>query len=513
MKPEQRRRFADWERRLAGGTDAETITAELLDSTLFRPEEWSATFERLWQARSAERKQSGSFYTPEPLVEAALGAAWPELPERPDDATLTVLDPACGTGNFLVAAAGRYLAERRPKRTNSKLKLLGVDLSPAALMVARKRLAVVAPDIEVEFHCADALTLTGLPPADLVAGNPPFVNLRMIASDTRTRLARRFRFATGRFNLFTLFMERAMTEWLKPDGIGCLVVPDRLLRNTQLAGFRNFLVRERELLNIVEPTPTERRFQAVVDCIGVIWRNRPPQRADYRYAAGDRMLPATGFPENLFARQAAVKAGNFPVVELGTIADIRDGIIQSKIGDVLFRHDAPHAECRKLLTGADIVPGRIEFHHRYVDYRPAFMRELERSRGGNGLRLRSPELFTRPKILSRQTADRIIAAFDRHGEYCYANTLHGIFPRTDGIDGEYLTLYLNSDHARDAYRALSGETGRVFAQIKIAILKRLPVVLPPPAVQRRIVSHCRRLAQARGDEAVASGIVFDDFNG
>lgn len=116
------------------------------------------------QARGNERKTSGSYYTPDALVQQLLDSALePVIAQRlaaaadPEAALLsiTVCDPACGSGHFLLAAAFR-LADRLARiRTGgtpggaeyrSALRdvvshcIYGVDLNPMALELARTAL-------------------------------------------------------------------------------------------------------------------------------------------------------------------------------------------------------------------------------------------------------------------------------------------------------------------------------------------------------------------------------------
>jgi len=131
----------------------------------------------------SERRASGSFYTPASLVreivraglEAALvsrlglsaGAAARWIHEglapnpAPDLRTLTVLDPAAGSGAFLLGALGELVALRcaageapvaAVKRDVLAHSLFGVDLTPTAVRLTELRLwlALVADDDTVD---------------------------------------------------------------------------------------------------------------------------------------------------------------------------------------------------------------------------------------------------------------------------------------------------------------------------------------------------------------------------
>ena len=113
-----------------------------------------------------ERKTSGSYYTPKSLVQELIRSALDHViedrvaknPERPVEALLSlrVVDPACGSGHFLLAAA-RRIAERvaalrsadgavTPQAYRHAMRevvarcIFGVDRNPMAIELARTAL-------------------------------------------------------------------------------------------------------------------------------------------------------------------------------------------------------------------------------------------------------------------------------------------------------------------------------------------------------------------------------------
>jgi N-6 DNA Methylase len=203
------------ERKLSGaffGDDAlEEIFARLLTSFRFSAREdsgtWSETaidpeilgkaFEALMAAD--ERKTSGAFYTPQRLVEhvtesALVAALAPEVDhsalrnllstgELPDPdirahllghvERLRVLDPACGSGAFLVHALER-LAELRLRlgeigtasairRRSLTASIFGVDINPMAVWLCQLRLWLA---IVIDSGDTDPMRITPLPNLD-----------------------------------------------------------------------------------------------------------------------------------------------------------------------------------------------------------------------------------------------------------------------------------------------------------------------------------------------------------
>ncbi|WP_435770996.1 HsdM family class I SAM-dependent methyltransferase [Nocardioides sp. SYSU DS0651] len=130
--------------------------------------------ERLARDDPAGRRARGAFYTPAALVEWVLDRALP--------ASGQVLDPACGTGHFLAAAARRIGARA----------VHGSDLDPEAVRIARLRLQAEDPtltDEEVarQVVVADGLTAWAGRTFDAVVGNPPFLGqLRRRTAGTAT---------------------------------------------------------------------------------------------------------------------------------------------------------------------------------------------------------------------------------------------------------------------------------------------------------------------------------------
>jgi hypothetical protein len=207
------------------------------------------------QATAETRKKMGMFYTPEPIAQyivahALDGAETGDPPHR--GGTRRILDPACGCGVFLSAAAVHLLKIGRTKGkatppSSVVEQLCGIDVDPEAVLIARRSLWLelltgLQGQIAVErdghgseepwelgqrlgkmICCGDALlgpTLTNAGSSfDVVLGNPPYRRElgakplldRLAASD----LGRKYR--TPRMDLWYYFAHRGL-ELLKPGG-------------------------------------------------------------------------------------------------------------------------------------------------------------------------------------------------------------------------------------------------------------------------------------------------------
>ena len=175
------------------------------------------------QGRAKARKESGSYYTADSLVQAVLDVslepvirkALAEHPEQPDRALLelTVVDLACGSGHFLLAAARRIATQvarvracgtpspqeyRRALREVVGSCIYGVDLNPMAVELCRVALwmeAVVPgqPLSFLEAHIRHGNALVGAVPGPLLSEGVPDQAWEAVEGDDKavaTRLKR-----------------------------------------------------------------------------------------------------------------------------------------------------------------------------------------------------------------------------------------------------------------------------------------------------------------------------------
>ncbi|WP_025324116.1 methyltransferase domain-containing protein [Deferrisoma camini] len=163
---------------------------------------------------SSTRKRLGAFYTDGAVVEFLV--AWgARKPRR------RVLDPSCGDGRFLEAAARRGVPE-----------LIGCDLDPEALAMAQQRLN--GADSDARWIRGDFFELSpaDLGSVDLVVGNPPYVRYQSFRGETRRRAltsaAEMGVRLTGLTSSWAPFLLHA-TRFLETGGDLAMVVPAELV--------------------------------------------------------------------------------------------------------------------------------------------------------------------------------------------------------------------------------------------------------------------------------------------
>lgn len=168
-----------------------------------------------------------------------------------------VLEPSCGDGAFLEAAATRFaeLGTRSPKIAS---QLLGIEIIPGEAERARSRLRgtlglrardmVQTEDFFGWWHANQARNV------DAVIGNPPFIRYQNFPEPHRTRamsIMKDIGLTPNKLtNIWVPFVVAAAAS-LRPGGRLALVLPAELLQVTYAAQLRSFLTDRFTRIDIV----------------------------------------------------------------------------------------------------------------------------------------------------------------------------------------------------------------------------------------------------------------------
>jgi type I restriction enzyme M protein len=210
----------------------------------------------------------GQYFTPRKIVEFILNLM------EPMESDL-ILDPACGSGGFLLQAL-EYFRLENPSESQSDVghwrnfaekKLFGIEINDEITRVAKMNMVlhddghsnIVGGDALSNFGHLAALNARIRPEAfDLVITNPPFgaqilasergylsgyelAHSEKVSGDARLRRGQKTE---------VLFIER-IWQFLKPGGRMAVVLPDGILTNRSLQYVRDFMVDRFRLLAIV----------------------------------------------------------------------------------------------------------------------------------------------------------------------------------------------------------------------------------------------------------------------
>jgi len=224
----------------------------------------------------AHRKEQGIYYTPTYIVDYIVKNTVGELlkNKKVKAKDLKILDPACGSGSFLIKAfdylynnlsAGKESKQYRIdsqgqysiKTEILKNNIYGVDLDQKAVEITKLNLLLKAAEknrrlpeeIDVHIKHGNSLindeTVAGLNAFkwkeefanimnkdgfDVVIGNPPYVKAR----DTKDPVTRKFIEESGQYktpykmwDLYIAFVEKGL-QLLKPNGVFAMIIPDTI---------------------------------------------------------------------------------------------------------------------------------------------------------------------------------------------------------------------------------------------------------------------------------------------
>lgn len=200
----------------------------------------------------ALKKARGAFFTPpaiaDYLAEWAVG----------NDKGARVLDPSCGDGVFLLAAA-RRLKELGASPCQLDSQVFGVDLHEPSLADATALLeengldAHLIPEDFFDIPTPDQLGCL-LPEMDAVLGNPPFVRYQEHAGEARRRSAqaalRQGIRLSGLASSWAALLVHACA-FLRPEGRLAMVLPAELLTVHYAEPIRRWLLQRFSSVNLV----------------------------------------------------------------------------------------------------------------------------------------------------------------------------------------------------------------------------------------------------------------------
>jgi hypothetical protein len=349
------------------------------------------------------RRARGAFDTPVDMARSTVDGALKACARR----VMTALDPAAGSGAFLVALAERDVREIR-----------GIELDPVAAAVAR--IAVPQAHITV----GDGLTVPE--ETDLLVGNPPFVPPERQDKHNREALRARLPWLRGRFDLAVPFAALAV-ERVRPGGGVGLVLPAPLMVQPYAQPLREIWVRRHRITALSPPMPFPGAQVGVV-LIHMLTEAGPAPLPDHGLSPAS-LLSLDGVPLQPNLRPgdpelvAQVRAQSDP---LGQHATVDTGVVShgSLGGKHALLHKTPAPDRVPYVDAKDLSNNRTL----WLEYRPEHMH-----------RPKSPALFSAPKVLVQRLRGQgpVRAWVDRAGLYA-GHTLTVVRPDDAAFSPELL---------------------------------------------------------------------------
>ena len=368
--------------------------------------------------------------------------------------------------------------------------LIGPDFyegKQISLLDEEERYRINAFDWEAEFP--EIMQAGGF---DAVIGNPPYG--AAFSGTIRHHLSSRFRVPVPIADSYVLFMLKSL-ELIRDGGVQSFIVPSPWLYMPSYFELRRRLLSDfafKRVMVFREPVFPK---ATVETCVEVVSRMKADGSKfvflevseDPRSLAGEAAelsqdqvhfregaliwYTNTGVEGALFRRIAEENP------RLSKLATIVCGLTPYRKGkgsppqtERIVAERAFDASCKEGETYRRYIMGR-DFHR----YRWAITKERWISYGDWLAEPRRKAPFDDPiKIVIRQTADLIVANIDTN-QFLSLKNVHNLRITNDTLAYQYLLGVLNSKLISWWYRRLIPEKGRVFAEVKVVNLKKLPV--------------------------------------
>ena len=207
-----------------------------------------------------QRGDRGEFFTPHPIVRLAVEMLAPKPNER-------VIDPACGSGGFLIAALA-YIQQNYPDASKPAYiqdNIAGIEFNPDVAFSAKLRL-VFEGGAGAEILCANTLLESATPDNsfDVILTNPPFGSKGKVEDPNILKkyiLARKWqKTQNSTYEPTTavlpgqspdvLFIEKCL-NLLRPGGRMAIVLPDGILQNISSSHIRYWIRSQAKVLGVV----------------------------------------------------------------------------------------------------------------------------------------------------------------------------------------------------------------------------------------------------------------------
>ena len=415
--------------------------------------------------RAGQRKSSGMYYTPERIIQRIYCG----MDNSAFFSGAKILDPCCGTGNFLLQLPTSVPPE----------SVYGCDCDRAAVTIARINFAIKYKIDDKDFidkhivHC-DFLKFNSDKKFDFIVGNPPWGG--DFSSSEKQYIKQNFTSSSGQsFESFSLITEHAI-KFLADDGTLCFLLPQSVLNVKKHKRIREFILQNTVLCRLELLGEIFRHVNCPAVILG-IKKTKMRERILFFNNGKECFLPSTvnisaeSFnlcrPEELSIIERMENIANGTT--LTGNADFALGIVTGNNKEYIFSEPLPQTEV--VLKGSDIFPYKYKTPDRYIKYAP----ETFQQSAPTHIYRAGEKLFY--KFISAYP----IFAYDNKGRLSL-NSCNIVIPHADKFNIKYILAVLNSTAVRFYFKYK-------FDSVKILRhhLEKIPIPQVPPETLEEIV--------------------------
>lgn len=325
---------------------------------------------------------------------------------------------------------------------------------------------------------------------DICIGNPPYKEI----SDREEKLFFQDKYRevlSGHYDLFIFFFKRGI-DLCKKNGINSYITPHTFIIYSQFENLRKWLFNNTSILEITDRIESIFESAVVDNSISIIIKN--PKGFETRFTKyqyngaelklqNETRLQKTTYGYEAFEIQSInnkkiLKKFEVNSEPLGAVVDSSQGItVYAKVqGDKInhFRDRRTSKHSKPYTKGREIFKYTHQWAGGYIEY-------------GEWLWCpRDSKYFESPKIFLRQTAADIIATYIEEPFYAI-DSVHSLIKKPTGPELKYVLGVINSTLGNYLYHLLIAEEGKVFAQVKLTFLRKIPIKKATLSEQKSII--------------------------
>ncbi len=430
-----------------------------------------------------KRKARGAYYTPTEVVKKLCDSLFVNEGLSEKD----ILDPCCGTGNFILQLPDGALYDH----------VFGGDTDPVSVRLARINYCLKFGITDPGAVCShikesDFLTSDDKKKYDYILGNPPWGS--SFSDRQKNDLRITFSSAKGKnIESYDVFTEQALRR-LAPGGLLSFVLPEAILNVRYHREIREILLRKSnfervEFLgdvfdNVQCPSIIlkARRTDSSFDTKGLVITDRERQ---YTIRTSRPVSPdAFDFFMTDEEYRIIEKMDTLPgAVTLKGSADFALGIVTGDNNRFISHKKTPDNEI--IIRGSDLKKYYFEPADNYITFEPGAFQQV------------ANESFYRAKekLFYRFISSTPVFAYDNSAALSL-NSCNILIPRIEGLDIKYILAVLNSDIVRFYCR-------KRFNSVKVlrSHIESIPIPMANADAQARIISHVDEILRLRDESA------------
>ena len=416
-----------------------------------------------------ERKAAGSYYTPTYTVHKLIQSLLPQEVKL----QTRILDPCCGTGNFLLQLPNYFTMEQ----------IFGRDIDRISILAARINMALKFKDTPVsmikEHITIQDFLLEEQNSYDFILGNPPWGS--QFSKDVRASLKEKFETAKGsHVESYLVFVEQALNA-VSYGGKIAFVLPEALLHVKSHLAIRKIILHQAQIEHLEYLGNVFDKVQCPAVLLQIRKTKKPFHTRGIEISYHGKMFTIQT------DRQIDPEHFNFHISDeeyeliekiqhqehmifLKNQAEFALGIVTGNNKRWVQKEQTTKNEI--VLKGTDIHKYKITPKETYLIYAPEKFQQSAKEEY-----YRAEE-----KLLYRFIGNQLIFAYDNQ-QRLSLNSCNILIPHVPHMDIKYIMAILNSTVVQFIY-------SRKFHSMKIlrTYLEQLPLPFPSEKQQQEIIS-------------------------